>query len=43
VQHPHAARDSVLVFYVADGAAKVLELDPTTRTARSDRVLSAGK
>jgi hypothetical protein len=36
-----AARDSVLVFYVSDGAAKVLDLDPTTRAARSDRVLSA--
>jgi hypothetical protein len=36
-----AARDSVLVFYVSDGAAKVLDLDPTTRATRSDRVLSA--
>jgi hypothetical protein len=35
-----AARDSALVFYVSGGAAQVLELDPTTRTKRSDRVLS---
>lgn len=36
-----AAGDSVLVFYVSGGAAKVLDLDPTTRAVRSDRVLSA--
>lgn len=36
------ARDSVFVFYVSEGAAKVLEVDPTTRATRSDRVLSTG-
>lgn len=33
-------KDSVLVFYASDGAAKVLDLDPVARRVRSDELLS---
>lgn len=34
-------KDSVLVFYVLDGAAKVIDVDPLTRTVRSNALLSS--
>jgi hypothetical protein len=36
-----ASKDSAFVFYVSDGAARVLDLDPTARKVRSDALLSA--
>ncbi len=35
-----AARDSVVVFYISAGAARVLDLDPVARKVRSDELLS---
>jgi hypothetical protein len=35
-----ASKDSVLVFYIAAGAARVLDLDPNARSVRSDGLLS---
>jgi hypothetical protein len=37
--HRHVRRDSLLVFYVRDGSARVLDVDPTARTVRSDSPL----
>jgi hypothetical protein len=37
--HHQPRTDTLLVFYVADGVARVLDVDPTTRTVRSDSVL----
>jgi hypothetical protein len=38
--HHQASKDVTFVFYVSDGSARVLDLDPITRTVRSDEVLS---
>ncbi len=38
--HHHARKDSLLVFYVSSGAARVLDVDPITRTVRSDAPLA---
>lgn len=35
----HARKDSLFVFYVASGSARVLELDPLVRVVRSDALL----
>jgi hypothetical protein len=35
------SKESAFVFYVSDGAARVLDLDPTARKVRSDALLSA--
>lgn len=43
LSHHQVSRDSVFVFYVADGAARVLELDPVARVVKSDALLSAEK
>ena len=34
-------KESVLVFYVSEGAARVLDADPGTRKVRSDALLEA--
>jgi len=36
-----ASKESALVFYVKDGSARVLELDPVSRVVRSDAALSS--
>jgi len=36
-----ASRESALVFYVKDGSARVLELDPVSRVVLSDAPLSS--
>jgi hypothetical protein len=37
----HARKDAVFVFYVSGGTARVGEVDPVTRTVRSDGALAA--
>jgi hypothetical protein len=39
--HHQPNADSAFVFYVSDGAARVLDLDPTAKKVRSDLLLSA--
>jgi hypothetical protein len=41
--HHQVSKESVLVFYVKDGAARVLDLDPVARVVRSDAALSSQK
>lgn len=38
--HHHARKDSLFVFYVSSGTARVLDVDPVTRTLRSDTPLA---
>ena len=38
--HYQSRKDSVLVFYVANGSVRVLDLDPIARVVRSDEPLS---
>jgi hypothetical protein len=37
----HARADALFVFYVSEGAARVLDVDPLARTVRSDTALGA--